>query len=77
MLVPEWRRKKVNIIAHVEKHYKSGYSGRMRTIPGGTGRARGGNAGLEQIGMRSFVALDSRERTVAILGDRCWPQPAR
>ena len=24
-----------------------------------------------------FEALDSREKTIAILGDRCWPQTAK
>ena len=28
-------------------------------------------------GMNLFEALDSREKTIAILGDRCWPQTAK
>ena len=28
-------------------------------------------------GMDLFEALDSREKTIAILGDRCWPQMAK
>ena len=27
-------------------------------------------------GMNLFEALDNREKTIAILGDRCWPQTA-
>ena len=28
-------------------------------------------------GIKSFDALDSREKTIAILGDRWWPQTAK
>ena len=31
---------------------------------------------LDKSGMKSFDALDSREKTIAILGDRWWPQKA-
>ena len=32
---------------------------------------------LDKSGMKSFDALDSREKTIAILGDRWWPQTAK
>ena len=32
---------------------------------------------LDKSGMESFDALDSREKTIAILGDRWWPQTAK
>ena len=32
---------------------------------------------LNKSGMKSFDALDSREKTIAILGDRWWPQTAK
>ena len=32
---------------------------------------------LNKSGMESFDALDSREKTIAILGDRWWPQTAK
>ena len=32
---------------------------------------------LNKSGMNSFDALDSREKTIAILGDRWWPQTAK
>ena len=32
---------------------------------------------LDKSGMASFDALDSREKTIAILGDRWWPQTAK
>ena len=32
---------------------------------------------LDNSGMKSFDALDSREKTIAILGDRWWPQTAK
>ena len=32
---------------------------------------------LDQNGMKSFDALDSREETLAILGDRWWLQTAK
>ena len=28
-------------------------------------------------GIKSFDALDNREKTIAILGDRCWSQTAK
>ena len=31
---------------------------------------------LDKSGKKSFDALDSREKTIAILGDRWWPQTA-
>ena len=33
--------------------------------------------GMDKSGMKSFDALDSREKTIAILGDRWWPQTAK
>ena len=32
---------------------------------------------MNEGGMKSFEALDSREKTIAILGDRWWPQTAK
>ena len=32
---------------------------------------------LNKSGMKSFDALDSRKKTIAILGDRWWPQAAK
>ena len=32
---------------------------------------------VKECGIKSFDALDSREKTIAILGDRCWPQTAK
>ena len=32
---------------------------------------------LKKSSMKSFDALDSREKTIAILGDRWWPQTAK
>ena len=32
---------------------------------------------LDKNGMESFDALDSREKTIAILGNRWWPQTAK
>ena len=32
---------------------------------------------MNEDGMKSFEALDSREKTTAILGDRWWPQKAK
>ena len=32
---------------------------------------------LNKSGMKSFDALDSREKTIAIQGDRWWPQTAK
>ena len=32
---------------------------------------------LDKSGMKSFDASDSREKTIAILGDRWWPQTAK
>ena len=32
---------------------------------------------LDKSGKKSFDALDSREKTIAILGDRWWPQTAK
>ena len=32
---------------------------------------------MNEGGMKSFDALDSREKTIAILGDRWWPQTAK
>ena len=53
------------------------YSGGMRTIQGGTGRARGEMRDMNEDGMKSFEALDSREKMIAILGDRWWPPTAK
>ena len=33
--------------------------------------------GVNEGGMNLFEALDNREKTVAILGDRCWSQTAK
>ena len=32
---------------------------------------------IDEFGMDKFGTLDSREKTVAILGDRWWPQTAK
>ena len=32
---------------------------------------------VKEGGIQSFDALDSREKTIAILGDRWWPQTAK
>ena len=32
---------------------------------------------LNKSGMKSFDALDSREKTIAELGNRWWPQTAK
>ena len=32
---------------------------------------------LNKSGMKSFDTLDSREKTIAVLGDRSWPQTAK
>ena len=32
---------------------------------------------VKEGGIKSFDALDSREKTIAILGDRLWPQTAK
>ena len=32
---------------------------------------------VKEGGMNLFDALYSREKTIAILGDRCWPQTAK
>ena len=32
---------------------------------------------VKEGGVKSFDALDSREKTIAILGDRWWPQTAK
>ena len=32
---------------------------------------------LDKSGIKSFDALDSREKTIAMLGDRWWPQTAK
>ena len=32
---------------------------------------------VKEGGIKSFDALDIREKTIAILGDRCWPQTAK
>ena len=32
---------------------------------------------LDECGMEKFGTLDSSEKTIAIPGDRCWPQTAK
>ena len=32
---------------------------------------------VKEGGIKSFDALDNREKTIAILGDRCWQQMAK
>ena len=32
---------------------------------------------VKECGMNLFEALDNREKTIAILGDRCWSQMAK
>ena len=32
---------------------------------------------VKEGGIKSFDALDNRKKTIAILGDRCWPQTAK
>ena len=32
---------------------------------------------IDESGMEKFSTLDSSKKTIAILGDRCWPQTAK
>ena len=52
----------------------------MQNIQGGTGCVRGGDEeNRRECNMDKFRTLltDSRENTIAILGDRWWPQTAK
>ena len=41
------------------------------------GCVRGGDEEIDVRGMKEFGRLESSEKTIAILGDRWWPQTAK
>ena len=46
-------------------------------MQGETGCVRGEDKDLNECDMEEFGGLESSEKTIAILGDRWWPQTAK